>query len=430
MDNLFTVIEAVCNSSDSDILPYLRQISLSKLLQAVKKLKSLANKRTTSPNIKPLTEELLAKSEVLEKFFSTGVENAVGELPSKVDDYRLIDIRLVDGRAAKKTNEAILRRALGERSLAQAFTRDNPHHLDTILDKKDFKPSRNYAHGSIRSFARKHFPEDDQQAVRVAISNGLRFLAIEKELPSSGISGILAFVHSHVTKMEFKDILHILRSESLLELREFANTIPISQAQEYYDNQKPDSKRRRLVATSAATTPPNCTPEVSASLSVSLTCNLDDRNMPEQQLNAQHQGSYNVRPNTLIAHDIADGIGACHPTIDLREPWLNESNGFPLDANNLRPSFMDTYNHSLRPSFMDTYDHSLANDLRPSFMETYSQLPLDANNLRPFMETQNLSALDANRLRPFAVTTNPPGQHYALASNITTCNQIPPALAT
>ncbi|KAF2834176.1 hypothetical protein M501DRAFT_604822 [Patellaria atrata CBS 101060] len=165
MDYLPAVGDALCNATDQDIQRYVCTIERFKFDQAIQKLRCLArklDKAPPTPNPPPetneLAEALVRRLPELKNFFSEKTEIAVGQPPWKVDDYRPTNIRLVDGRARKKTLQAELRRALAERSLAVNFDAWNPYGLKEIVKTKSFEV-RKTRQGSVRDFVRKWYRE-------------------------------------------------------------------------------------------------------------------------------------------------------------------------------------------------------------------------------------------------------------------------------
>tara|TARA_R110002003_G_scaffold638_2_gene20916 strand:+ start:1394 stop:2356 length:963 start_codon:yes stop_codon:yes gene_type:complete len=207
-----------------------------------------------SSNPKPIDNNSLSTKRLkeLEDFCAANkADTVIGEL--RDHDYRLIDIRVADGKTRTVDLRCDIRRVMGERSLAEDYIHTHP---DRLLDASKSANMRGKKRGadSIVTYATAKYPLQDINVVRDAIRNGLRALTIEKMklIPSdncTGFIGLIAITHRSFCKMKIDKLVEAL--EALPDVLEVAARISplMLGAYEMYKGQASDyqaSKRRRL----------------------------------------------------------------------------------------------------------------------------------------------------------------------------------------
>jgi hypothetical protein len=213
---LVTAVRTLCNASDEE----LSQLSNINLLRS--KLKPIRKQAT---NTTTLAGRLNERLDELTKFCEgQTAEGIVGENFDR--DYRIVDIRLVEGRSRPKNLQAEIRRVMAERSLACDYDSLHPARLTNVESNGDLRGARNS--DTFRSFASKYFARDVQDIVCSAIRSGVKLLALEREWQSSTgnsicLIGLFAIAYRHFTKTKLADIQEQLNSDALSEAIQVAS---------------------------------------------------------------------------------------------------------------------------------------------------------------------------------------------------------------
>jgi hypothetical protein len=178
-------------------------------------------------------------------------DTVIGELPNH--DYRLIDIRVADGKTRTVDLRCDIRRVMGERSLAEDYIHAHPGRLLDIYQSANMRGKKRGA-DSIVTYATGKFPLQDVNVVRDAIRNGIRALAIEKMnlIPSengAGFIGFIAITHRSFCRMRMEELVEALKA--LPDALKIADRISplMLEAYKMYKRQASDyqaPKRRRL----------------------------------------------------------------------------------------------------------------------------------------------------------------------------------------
>jgi hypothetical protein len=197
----------------------------------------------------------------LRDFCDTNEPDAVvGKLPDY--DYRIIDVRLVDGKSRSDDLRRIIRRAMGERSLAEDYLCVYPGRLDDACESGRMRGKKRNS-DSIMTYATTNFPQEETAIVVTAIRNGLKALALEEidiqpeneemdMLPAekrAGFMGLVAISHRSFCRMTLEKLAEDIGSlPEVLKLVFDISPLMLA-AYKVYKRQAPDhqaSKRQRL----------------------------------------------------------------------------------------------------------------------------------------------------------------------------------------
>jgi hypothetical protein len=233
MDALIAAVLTMCSASVEDIERLSHQIEKDKVDAAIRNLRRMAKPKGRVQRSAELANHLEKCREKLRNVFTKEVEDLVGRPPGNEEDYRIIDVRLVDG--TTPTDQAALRRVFAERSLATDFDISNPTKLQEMRKAQSFTipKGRNM---SMREFARRRFQKSNEETVRKALVHGLKLLLLQENF-GPGILGPVAFAHKQVMTMGYDEI-----KRTLSEMEWLTELVPdtwIDKAQSYYDTQGP-----------------------------------------------------------------------------------------------------------------------------------------------------------------------------------------------
>jgi hypothetical protein len=197
----------------------------------------------------------------LRDFCDTNEPDAVvGKLPDH--DYRIVDVRFVDGKSRPDDLRRNIRRVMGERSLAEDYIRVYPGRIDDARESGKMRGKKRNT-DSITTYATANFPAEDNATVVSAIRNGLKGLAIEEIdiqpedeemeiLPvekRAGFMGLVAISHRSFCRMTLQDLVEELGSlPEVLKLVFDISPLMLA-AYKVYKSQAPvyqASKRQRL----------------------------------------------------------------------------------------------------------------------------------------------------------------------------------------